>query len=610
MSRRETIVDRLLPGGRGARLGLDLGQGAVKAVRLSPGPGGGWQAEGFLLDRRQEGIVDDEDLATHLPGWLRDHGLTGCETVLGVPPDISRVQVTAFPSDAMKALPAMVAFQTRQLAELSEGAFLHDHCTMPRRGDGQIPVLIGVCLESLIEDRVGRYAPAVPHLADLGMNSLGVINAFLDVHPAPSAGQFVLLLDIGAESTVMAVLNGAEVVFCGSLACGVERYRTALAEAAAAPPPAPTPRRPQLRGRAPSQGPVADQAAQALLHEIRAGLDEWREAHGHPGDGARLSAVWVSGGGACLPELVGALSRSLGCEAAILRPPLPAAGDQAPLFATAYGLALQAAGQAPMAVSLAPPRMLWQARRRRRSGILAAAVATLTLLLATVLVREVTRLRERRVGLAAELENLSRCETVTARIEETAAHIRGLESVQIPLVEYGSRAGRFAATLAVLGDACGPDDWLVYVGDGESYEAGKGAAAPGGERTARRRCGRHREPLHRLSRRRSRGGGRRFAGDGLRAASAGLHGGRRPHPPRAGGTLPLGARAGGQAQRQRTLRGRRSAPGRCRLRTRGCARTLGALPRRRSTRPLGRGDGREGLHPPPAVRRHRGPRTA
>jgi hypothetical protein len=66
------------------------------------------------------------------------------------------------------------------------------------------------------------------------------------------------------------------------------------------------------------------------------------------------------------------------------------------------------------------------------------------------------------------------------RVEATLDSLRLLESLQLPLIEAGSRAARIAAALEELSRIAGPDDWFVYVGDEDSFRtmAGSGAPAP------------------------------------------------------------------------------------------------------------------------------------
>jgi len=95
------------------------------------------------LDARAEGIIDDVELRHSVAEWLRQIGWASRELSLGLPQYLTTTQVSDFPPDVTDGLDEMVAYETRQLAGLSEESFIHDYQVMGPRYGRKNPVLIG-----------------------------------------------------------------------------------------------------------------------------------------------------------------------------------------------------------------------------------------------------------------------------------------------------------------------------------------------------------------------------------------------------------------------------------------------------------------------------------
>ncbi len=463
-------------------VGLDVGQHAVKAIRFERQGAARSRPQAARLDRQSEGIVDDEDLFSHLKSWLHDHGGDGAELVVGIPQEVTTVQITSFPADSLKLLDAMVAFQTHQLADLSDDAFVHDYRLMPGEAGGELPAVIGVCLQSIVGDRLDRYVATGVNLKDFGISSLALVNAYFDLRPELlEDGKVRLLLDIGGQSTTMVVVRNQRLLFCGTLDFGGDAYVAAMAQqwGKGVDDVRQSTRRPHIRPR--DQESALGRMGQALVAEIRAGLDYWREqTHAEAAEAIQPGALLLCGGGANLPGLLEFLERSFACDVSLLHVPGVGEAGAGCEFVVAYGLALQAAGRACLPLSMAPPALTWRAKRERRTTVLMAAVAVMAVVLGASLLLSWRNLTRRNDHLAIQLEELTRCQQVIARLDATGEQLRALETVQLPVIEHGNRAHRFARAMRRLGELRGADDWFIYFGDRLAFEKGKsGTLMPG-----------------------------------------------------------------------------------------------------------------------------------
>lgn len=457
--------------------GLDFGHASVKAVVLTSRGGAVEVADSVYLDRAAEGFVDEEEFGRHLGAWLAEKGLSGLETVIGIPQDLTTVQIMDFPPNSNTALESMVSFQIRQLGDLSEENFASDYEVMPASPERPVPVLVGVCLESVIDRRTQQYTAAGIRVMDLAMNGIAAVNACFALRPECVAeDRPQLILDIGPEATTLVVWAGGRVLFVGVLMIGAESFQSAPSadeSTGAAQQVRRAGTAPRLK-RGDALGALAS-AADSLVTEVRSGLDQWRDQDERGGDAAAMpTRIFLCGGGASINGLPRLLHEAFGCEVDVLRPPVRAAdGDRAPQFVVAYGLALQAAGLAPLSISLAPAKTRRLAKRRRRIPVLGAAVGLWVLFLTVAFFGRHVTLRRELTALKDRHAQLELCDTAISELSRTLDRIQAVERIQIPIVEHGNRAHRFSTAIEKLGNARGPNDWFIYIGDAHSFEQGK-----------------------------------------------------------------------------------------------------------------------------------------
>ena len=455
-------------------IGLDIGQASVKAVALAVQGKAVVMTESRLLDTRAQGIVGEEELYTAVAGWLEQVGYARDDINAGLPQYLATTQVADFPPGGSGSLDEMVAYETRQLAGLSEEGFLHDYQLMPPKFGRRNPVLIGICRQSVVQARADALVGGGIRLVDLGMSGTAVANAFFHLNPRSLALEPPqLLLDIGVDSSTMIVVAGGQVLFVGSLLFGAEKFSQALAAHLGMNEE--NAEKAKLTARLnpkDTESPLAV-AARQLDTELANAIENWRSQE-RPEIGERgFAKIWLSGGGARLAGLDEYLAQSHGCPAELYGPVAKPSLEAAPELVTAYGLALQGLHRGTVEISLCPNDISWLRRRERRFGYLVAAVVFVALFLAGMLFRGHRRLVARQQMLENRMVETQTCETLIPQLEDTATEIRQYEKMLLPFVEKGNRAQRLLLAIHELVQARGEDDWFVYFADEFSFHEGK-----------------------------------------------------------------------------------------------------------------------------------------
>lgn len=210
---------------RNKATGLDIGQTGARVVCLARS---GRKvvvkrAEAFCF--REEGLLGDADQETFaaIGSWLKEHKLQGQRMVLGLPQYMATTQLNDFVKGIKgEELERMVGYETTQLAGISDDSFLHDYAILPA-GQGRVnPVLIGICREASVDDFTGKAVEMPIALEDVAMNGLAMVNAFAQLQPeaARSNDGVQVLLDVGTETTTVAVVCAGQVLYIGSMMFG------------------------------------------------------------------------------------------------------------------------------------------------------------------------------------------------------------------------------------------------------------------------------------------------------------------------------------------------------------------------------------------------------
>lgn len=234
--------------------------------------------------------------------------------------------------------------------------------TLPPRalGRGSFAVAVHAAPREMVAGRLALAQGTQRTLVQL--DAIGAAEALLASEAAPRPGEAVLLVDLGARKTCVEVVDVAGPRHSRCLRTGVARMAGATAEALGAGPEeveASFRRHFLEAGGDPPKAAV--EALDAVYADLASELDRTLLTMGAGED--PVTRVVVSGGGARARLLTTSLQARLGKPVEVLALPQVAAhAEGAERFATAFGLALQAADRGRIDLDLTglPRESSWQ----------------------------------------------------------------------------------------------------------------------------------------------------------------------------------------------------------------------------------------------------------
>lgn len=455
--------------------GLDIGSAAVKAVCMSLKDGVPVLTGVHRLDARAEGILDLDELYHSMAEWLTANHLAKQDVILNLPQDLATTQISDFaPGASDAALEEMVGFETAQLAGISDQRFVYDYHQMEPRFGRRNPVLIGICLENMVRERMVAIQQASVRVAGITMGGVAALNALFHLHPeVVAATETQVVIDIGRETSTVMVAIGGQPLFAGSLLFGLNRYVQGLMSGLDLSEEDAEARLSELEIRADDPLSVGMQVSRQLENEFRNALEHWRAQEREEAAAVPLGGIWLCGGGALVDGLPAFIESRLEIPVHIFGPENPETGTRDPTVVTALGLALHGLEADPVHLSMTPPEMRWAAHRDRRFIPLVAACVCVCLLVAAMFARGMEATARALAEVQAEEEQLRQCEAVIPKLQDSMRDLDRYEAALLPYVEYGGRARRFIDAIQALDQVRGGADWFVYVADEESYQEGK-----------------------------------------------------------------------------------------------------------------------------------------
>lgn len=457
-------------------VGMDVGASGVK-LAFFRGVGAKAEFGGFAeMDTEGEGILGEGELYAAVRELLASRRQQGAGVFLGVPQYQVTTKVADYPEKVGRLeLSRLVALEARQLTGVTDEALVHGYTPLPAGLGRRRPVLIALSREDAIRERLGQLESGGLSCLSLVPSGLALAAACLELAPGlSSCREPVLLLDIGMESTTMAVLAAGQVLYLCTLMFGAVRFDEAARQYQQA--------HRSVEGQAgrleylsqvdlcseTRQSPL-QQAAQTLESEIQNAVEHWRSMESEALAATPVPLMYVTGGGSRLGGLCEWLSQVLECRVEQLGP--TENGQVRPELTVAYGLGLQACGRSPLSLSLVPGEVEELRLRRRRWPFLAVSAG----LLVSVVIGSLlgSMLESRQANAALEI----RRKDLTASVDEGASILRlrrAADDEERCLVEMavpGNGARRLADAMSQLSSAPLPQGWLVCLADAASVAA-------------------------------------------------------------------------------------------------------------------------------------------
>lgn len=414
------------------------------------------------LDLHEEGLVATEELKIHLRNLRADWG--DPPVALTLAQHLSISQTIDLPASPESEVRKLIEDETVKLTGVSDSAIVHDFVSVDSPAHGRQQFWVTFCKQSDIEERVQQLGLEEDELCEVTTTANALVAAYRAAAPQVSD---VILVHLGAQSTVVAVLSGAQPIFAASFPVGGDSFLRAIAKA---------------RGCSLEEAESLRRTSNLLAGETRLPqfvelLDGWaaelqrqlNECFANRRDKAGLAACAVVSSGAAFnqPGLQEYLRESSGLD---FQPWPGGASLPSPGFEIAYGTALQALGLASRSVSLLPParRMAWR-RRLTTQMIEFASVALIGLCFLALtfgIWREVNALQRRGLLLAkaqAALESLESNQALTGDLQNQYERLR-------PLLEQQQNTADTLETMSLLQQSrSNRTFWFVLMADRQSY---------------------------------------------------------------------------------------------------------------------------------------------
>ena len=333
--------------------GLDIGTKTIKIVEV--------QKEGSSYSLSASGIVGftgnpvekttgDKELtaiAQIIKKLHKETGATSRDVCISIPEQVAFTRTVAFPLLTDAEIASAVKWELEQYIPIPANEAISQHMILERDQKSTPPQVI-VLLVAAPRAIVEKYTRVVT-LA--GLNPVAVETELMALtRSLAPIDKTVLLMDLGANSTDIAISKNGMLSFSRSIPIAGEAFTRAVSQSLGVNP---------LQGEEYKRtyGLLADQLEgkirSALDPVLRLVVDEVKKSisfYVTEQKGESPSAVFVSGGGSGMPQIIATLSQLLGVEVTMANPFSHIAVDAdtarklapyAPLYSVAVGLALR-----------------------------------------------------------------------------------------------------------------------------------------------------------------------------------------------------------------------------------------------------------------------------
>ena len=428
------------------------------------------------FDLTEEGILNEGEMYHGLHDWLDGQKLLRARSCVGIPQYIATTQLAEFPPCKPSQLAALVEQETKQMGDFTDEHFLHGYVSVKAGFGRKNPVLIGLCREQAIRDKMDALSRAEMPCDDVAMSGMAVVNTLYHLHPeCLEEKRPILLLDLGKVNSTAIVVAGGQPLFMGAMMFSGEAFEQAVRERVTS--------RKSLSGtgeRGMSAAMLADvdlmaetshsdlwRAAKTLDSEIQNIVEHWRSQECAELAEVPIGKVYLCGGASRVGGLRAWLENAFDSRMELLGPEI--GGVVHPEYAVAYGLGLESARAGSLPLSLLPPEVKAMQHRLRRFpfAVGAAAVLVLSILCAEL---SVWRWSGRQIEEMSRYEGqLGECEALIRKIDENMGAIGNLEQRMLPVAETVNRSDRILKSLDLLSSSVEEGTWFYYLADVASY---------------------------------------------------------------------------------------------------------------------------------------------
>ena len=382
------------------RLVLDIGSSAIRLCELSQTKTGYQLTKYFqrevLIEPDAEQVDRTAIRAEALRKLLKEAKVRSRRAVFGVPGQSVFVRNRQLPPVPEHKLTQIVRYEVQQQIPFALDQIALDYGVLDRTEAGGYDVLMAAIKVDVVEKHLDVLRNAKVAVDTVDICPMAAYNWLKHAGEFEDENECVALVDLGASTTDIVVERGGKLRFTRSLNVGGNDITSAISSGFGVGF-AEAEKLKRERGFAPTGDPQRDGKGGQVIGGVLSGLvrdisQSFRYFRSQPGGGP-VSRVVLTGGGACLRNVVPYLQRELGMEVRIAQPlaglaigPGAQSVSERPEQASVVlGLALRTREPVALALNLIPPRVREAAVRKEQAVYWAMSVATLGLIMASVI---------------------------------------------------------------------------------------------------------------------------------------------------------------------------------------------------------------------------------
>ncbi len=451
-------------------IAIDLGSHHVKVIMAERMLGRTQIVHQEIIDLPGEGLLSAGEINQHLQEVMARLG--NYPVALVIPQHAAISQIIDLPTSEEKDVQALIAQETLSLTGLSDSSIIYDYYRLQPYGKYRNPIWVTIARERAVHEQINRFAGTDVEICEITTTANALIMSYLAHQPA--TGRMVLA-DLGATSTTVAILDQGQCVFATSFPIGGESFTEAVASLRKCSfEEAELFKRTQDLLGEDSELPEFSEVVDIWLKSLEKAIHEWHEDHVDRNATASSVPAILTGGGAAQPGLM----RYLAQKSVYTIQPWPrgiAEPDNLPMsrFAVAYGAVLKTFNPAIRSASVLPQNL--RTIRRRQQFLVRLSLVSLGLLalLSLLLVGGISHklwliLRKETLVAEAELalKKAQAIDVFNQQRDQEFAHI-------LPVLERQQNTVQVLRTLQILQTIREPKDlWFVLLADQTSYFAG------------------------------------------------------------------------------------------------------------------------------------------
>ncbi|MCH7908429.1 MAG: type IV pilus assembly protein PilM, partial [Candidatus Hydrogenedentes bacterium] len=386
--------------GRVKRLVLDIGTSAIRICELVPTKAGFQLTHYYQRELNIDPAMEEEDKAERrhevLRELLKEAKIRTKKTIIAVPGQSVFTRNRPLPPVPEYKVTQIVKYEIQQQIPFSLDQIALDYQVLARTEAGGYDVMMAAIKVEVVEKQLEILRKTRRRIDVVDVSPIAAYNWLRHTGEFGEDGQCVALLDMGATTTDIVIQKDGQFKFTRSLHVGGNDITTAIAanfnmsfEDAE--------RLKREKGFAPTGdakrdgrgGEVIGHVLERLVGEVNRSFAYFRSQPG----GGPVTRVIVTGGGACLKNIIPFLQSQLHIDVRIAQPlagiavsPKANEASEHPEQAcVVLGLALRCCQNVPIQINLIPPRVLEVARRKEQVFYWVLSLVTFYLILASII---------------------------------------------------------------------------------------------------------------------------------------------------------------------------------------------------------------------------------